>query len=333
MTRFTRTALAALITLTHLATLGQGQAATQNLQQLGYVGGNTRTLVLTDLRDLLLADAEVPDFQPPSPGAEKPLEPEGDAAKIAVRAKEWQRMLNLWIEPPLDPKLDALQVLDNGTVVAQLSDADHAWLRRFLELQRRERVPVQVECTILEGAKGSLAKLVPKRAGNFLSTEERIALIAAAKRATGVHVLQAPSLRVLSRARANLDCYNEFQYVKDYSLCVVQPGARTLAVPTVDSVKDGLGITARTVFLDGGKIGLEVQFERSLVAQPIRTKTVRLDVDGGRDFEVALPEVQTQRLEFAASLADGGSVYFLGPGSAPEKELLVLGTASGVKKQ
>ena len=159
-------------------------------------------------------------------------------------------------------------------------------------------------------------------------------LLAAAPKLQGVDFLDSPKLTMFTRSRGYLSTYDKVEYVKDWSLRVVEPGHRTIAVPEIASVRDGLGVSVRGALLDANRLGLEVELWRSVLKKPIRTANVRLDVDGGRDVEVALPEVDTQRMRSHVLIEIGRSVYFRGPGPSDDKEMLVLltvtrGDASG----
>jgi hypothetical protein len=322
-----RRAAACGLSLAAIVPFAFAQGVTGELPTLDKAFSDHRTLALTDLRDLLLEDAATPDFVHVEPGSPRPAEPLDDAAKIALRAREWQKMLLLWAEPPLDPERDKLQLLDNGTLVAQLTKEGHAWIARFLALQRGPRARLTTEFTLLEGAKGTLSAVVPRRPGNVLSAEEFSAAIAAAHAAVrpgSIDLLQAPSITLFVRSRADLSVFDSVDYVKDWRVRVVEPGKRAIAVPEIGTVEDGLGITARGVLLAPDRIGIEVELHRSTLTRPLRTEQVRLDIDGGRNFEIALPEVDKQRLTFQATLVSGSGVYFLGPGSRSDREVLVL---------
>ena len=113
-----------------------------------------RTLRLIDLHDVLLAEAAYPDIElpkdaePADEGATaaqhrhelgEPVAVSRDldeAARVAKRAVQWQVMLRIWMQPPLDADRDRLEMLPNGTLIANLTADAHAWLDEFLALQR-----------------------------------------------------------------------------------------------------------------------------------------------------------------------------------------------------
>jgi hypothetical protein len=323
------------------------QGATGELPTLDKSFGVQRTLRLIDLRDVLLADSEVPDYEPielgetQDPGAlrvavrmaagslppthPRRLEDMSVAERVAARGKQWQTMSRLWIQPPLDPALDRLEMLDNGTLIAQLTTPAHAWLDIFLAEQAGERRLVTMEFTLLEGAKGFAQSLLPRQVGNLLSAEECDRALAIVRGGPGgPDVLQVPKLTLFTRARANVSTFERVDCVKEWSVRVVEPRSQKIAVPTIATVHDGLGVTARSVMLEPGRIGVEVELLRSILTRPVRSEKVQLDIDGGRNFEIALPEVDTQRLKFQAALAPGGALCFVGPASSGDRELLVL---------
>lgn len=161
-----------------------------------------------------------------------------------------------------------------------------------------------------------------------LAPEDLERLLAAAPKLPGVDFLNAPKLMMFTRSHGYLSTYDKVEYVKDWSLRVTEPGHKTIAVPEIGSVRDGLGVGVRGVELGTNQLGLEVELWRSVVKKPIRTASVHLDVDGGRDVEVALPEVDTQRMRSQVVIEPGRSVYFRGPGPSEDKEMLVLLTVT-----
>lgn len=376
-----------MLVLLALLPLTSNPAGAQVTQQppTGDTRSVARSLRLLDLRDLLLVDSEVPDFEEGHLGSapsnadqayqdraaraawmrakvyslREPSTPPTDAERVAERAVQWQSMLRLWIEPQLTPELDRLELLANGTLIAQLPAEGQAWLDRFLTLQRGERTQFTSEFRILEASKGTFDALLPagkqdptlesstlelrghtlesatvdgngilRPGANLLTPQDVERLLTAAKSQPGVNLLMAPKLMQFTRSRANLSTYDEVAYIKEWTVEVIEPGQRSIAVPNIATVRDGLSVAVRGVQMHKGLLGLEIEVALSVVKRPLRTRTVRLDVEGGRDVEVGLPEVQSQRLRSHLALEPGRSAYFRGPSTTAGKETLVVLTVT-----
>jgi hypothetical protein len=236
-----------------------------------------------------------------------------DSEKLADRAQQWQAMMQLWIRPQLIAGKDRLEMLPNGTLVASLTAEGHAWLDRFLALQLAERKLITTEVHLLSGPKDVISGLFPRGKAEFLTTEERDQLVEKARRTEKVEVVLAPKLLLFERSRVNISVYDEIEYVKDWSVHTVEPGKRKIAVPTLDTVADGVSVTMRCVTLEGGQYGVEMNLQRSKVAQPLRTASVHLDVEGGRDMELALPVVDTDGIKSVLALESGAVAVLESP--------------------
>ncbi len=115
-------------------------------------------------------------------------------------------------------------------------------------------------------------------------------------------------------------------YVKDWRLETVEPGPREIAVPTIESVFDGIEATSRAVPLAADRFGLELSFESSKLERPIPVLTAGAsDPTGGR-LEIALPKVNKVKLDTKVVLADGASLLLVTASSEEGREVAVAVT-------
>jgi hypothetical protein len=76
------------------------------------------------------------------------------------------------------------------------------------------------------------------------------------------------------------------------------------------------------VLLERELYGIELDFVRTQVAQPIATKSVRLTDD--KQVEIALPEVAKVHVASSVKLAEGASVLFCAASTKQDRDLAVI---------
>ncbi len=237
-----------------------------------------RTVRLIDLHDILITEAAYPDFEPPAedvePGDERateiahrpqtrapaPVSPEvEEARRVAKRAVQWQAMLRLWMQPPLDAERDRLEMLSNGTLLANLTPDAHAWLDEFVALQRDQHFMFGTQFQIVIGPKEVIRRILPSGKDQvFLSEAESERMLSQAKEESKSDVILAPKFVSFFRTRCSISTYDKIAYIKDWTVETVEPGHQQIADPHVSTVRDGFGILVRGVALAGDRIGLEI---------------------------------------------------------------------------
>jgi hypothetical protein len=291
-----------------------------------------RSLKIIELRETLKSDVDTLNFstgvfttvgrswkpitdkeQPAAPATSAPTTPRADDSElIAKRASEWQDMLVHWIQPALIVGHDTLQLTRDGTLIANLTADAHAWLDRFLALQRETRAMVAVEVTFITCPREMIDRFAS--AGNpcVISAEDAKQLRADARRG-GIPERISPA-RLIGWVRVwnQVSVLDSSNYVKDWTITTVEPGHREVAVPQIGTVDDGNSVDVRAVPLDATHVRLEIDASRSTVMRPIETKKVKLAIEGEREVEIALPEVNKVRLKSQISLEYGGYALFCG---------------------
>jgi hypothetical protein len=298
-----------------------------------------RTLKLIDLRGLLKSDAASTTFgtytmvmsgrskaasaAKESATAEATAAPAkghpDDAELIAKGAVEWQDMLVHWMPPALLGPQDKLQVTRDGTLIANLSAEAHTWLDHFLGLQREPKSMVSLQVDFITGPRGAFDLYFGDRTGNgtangtpcMLAPDTAQQLLAEAKPGGPIKRLSS-ALVGWVRAKNNVSMLNRSNYIQDWTITTVEPGRREIAVPVIGTVEEGHRVDLRAVPLDATHVGLELDATQSTVKQPIATQKVKLDIDGGREEEIALPEVTKVGLKGQISLEYGGYALFAG---------------------
>lgn len=301
-----------------------------------------RTLELTDVRDLLRADVDVPEFaigalkanrpvkatatpKPPAASAEATHPPShrDDPAAIAERAAALQELLELWVRPALDKGQDVVKVTGDGTLIANLTAPQHAWVSRFLALQRDPSSMIDTRFRILSGPRGCFERHLPAAETRFLTQAEAEALLGEVTRDARAEIVSSPSILGFPRRRSYISVLNQFNYVKDWSLEIVEPGHREIAVPELGTVQEGLIVEVRAVMVEATRVGLEISLSQSKLAQPIATAKVPLGRDG-QEVEVGLPEVTKVDLTTQLALESGHWALFAAPSIDRDRDVAVL---------
>ncbi|MCE9594055.1 MAG: hypothetical protein K8S98_07675 [Planctomycetes bacterium] len=304
-----------------------------------------RVLRILDVRDLLEADARrtastngdvVPAAAPternpargePAPACEldAPNKPTPNAPlSLATHAVEFQEVLERWMRPALDRTKDALQVTQDGTLIAHVTAEGQAWLDNFLALQRREPVLLDMQFCFLSGKKARFDALLPNGGVAFLTNAAAEKLIADSKSGNDISIMQAPRIVAWPRQKNVLSTLDQVAYVKEWRVETVEPDHQQIADPLVDVVQSGILIESRAVLLDEKRIGLETVVTQSDLKIPIATKKVKLAIHGGIEVEIGQPEVTTVSLRTTVMLESNSYALFRGPLAGGDRDVVVL---------
>lgn len=218
-----------------------------------------------------------------------------------------------------------LHMNERGSLSANLEEVEHSRLVELLERLRSFVDLVSFEVRLVEVPKAVAAKLGIEGDSMLTSTEDRDVLLASL-RAEGMNLLVAPKLAMRSLQAASLQVGESLNYIHDWSVTKVEPGAVEVLDPLVMEVQLGTYVQARAVPLPDGKLSLSVEIQYATMERPLRTQRVQL---GSREVEVALPEISAQRVQVELTVAPKATTLLPIPSEA-DKLLLVFVTADVV---
>ncbi len=197
----------------------------------------------------------------------------------------------------------------------------HAWIREWLALQRSGAL-LDVQASFIEAPAGRFEELGSDPSAPAALDARQLERLRIAQQAEDVELLASPRVLFPATSMAVLSTQEQVTYVKDWRLVVVEPGARELAVPTLDTLEHGLRLEVLGTLLPDGTIGLEVGASHTKLLH-LRPFELRLR-PSEQTVELALPE--TQRISFSSRvvLADGASILLGGMVHEPGRQLSLL---------
>lgn len=232
--------------------------------------------------------------------------------------------IETFVDPPLDADLDELRPVGEGSFIALVTGAQHAWIERFLDRQRVDGTLLDVQARFFRAPHDQFAALGIQEG----STTGDAAWLSGILRELGrrpetFEVLSSPRVLVHNGQAATVELKDQIAYVRDWKVEVVQPGNRRVVDPVVDTVSFGTTFAVAGWRLSEGEFGLDVDLERSALQQPITTLPTSLP---GTDetVEIALPEIRRTRLDSVLVLADGAAAAFLARDVEDGFDLLVI---------
>lgn len=295
----------ALVRISEVQALAQGESQ----------AAGSRSLVVYDVADVLARNAGEPEA----------ADAVGYAASIAQRGATLADLARAFLEPAFDRERDRVEATATGTVIAQLTPAGHAWLAKFLELQRANDCLIDSQFQLLTGPNGAFDALVPKDAGFArISAADAAEFVAKAQAGESCEVVLAPRLVTFNRQKGTLSVLDQVSYVKDWTIELVEPGHRAIAEPNVDVVQSGLVLELRGVVLDPTGIGAQIELTQASVEQPIPTRKIRLPIAGSTEVEIGLPQVQRVGLRANVALEPGSVAILRAPFQEDGREAVVL---------
>ncbi|NQU47954.1 MAG: hypothetical protein HQ519_04850 [Planctomycetes bacterium] len=241
--------------------------------------------------------------------------------------KDLMEYLTTYMQPPYDKSAQSLKVqrhAQDRLLLAYLLPEQHKWVADFFDLQRQcstwqAMVSASVYVFRPEDLKGlKLKKGDALPLGSAAEIKQMRDLIAQ----SNLEMIHSPKILALPGKEAEIVVKSQISYLRDWHLVTVYPGPAEIADPQVEVVEEGLELKTRALQIGPNTYGLSVAIQYSKVRLPIPTHSMKL---GGRDLQVALPELHTSQIETTLSLPSGGGAAFRLPSPAnPDEELLMI---------
>lgn len=237
---------------------------------------------------------------------------------------EFADLLKTYMKPEFDGRSQRIDVLSAGTIVAQVTDDQHAWLDGFLRRQHMATDTIEIEVRYFIVKRGAFRVLGERASWVYATRAEAEAALA--KLPPDKDVLAAPRVVCRNLHAVSVSTANEVAYVKDYEIRFVEPGDSAIADPVIDVIQEGLFLNSRAFELAAGAYGLSLETTKVDVKRPIRTTKRRITAWDGRDVEIALPEVERVRFRADVTLVEGGAALFVAADNDDDRDLALLVT-------
>lgn len=279
-----------------------------------------RTLAIYDLADLKAPPGMDMRYEEESPDGSRFRE-RIEADRVALLEKS----IRNYVRPKFARGLDELQVHQQTVFVVTATAEQHAWIRRFLELQRAADAPfLMLESQHISGSAEQIEQL------GFLGPTQILADASEAQRALAkledpqreLVRVSAPRMVISPGTPCEISLIDQVSYVKSYEVVYVHPGPVAIADPVIDVISEGIRSKFSGVQIEPGLYALDVEVERTEIERPIPTKEVQVAVEVTTPVTISQPTVLTSKLSSTVLLRDGAGVWFRVPDG--DQELLIM---------
>ncbi len=251
----------------------------------------------------------------------------GDGPQPFQGEKDLLEYLTTYMQPPYDKSVQSLKVQRHAhdrLLLAYLLPEQHKWVAEFFDMQRQcSTWQAMVSASVYVFRPENMLGLKLKQGDALpLGSAAEIKKMRDMIAQSNLEMIHSPKILALPGKEAEIMVKSQISYLRDWHLVTVYPGPAEIAVPQVEVVEEGLELKTRALQIGPNSYGLSVAIQYSKVKQPIPTHSFKL---GGRDLQVALPELHTSQIETTLSLPRGGGAAFRLPSLAnPDEELLML---------
>ncbi len=266
-----------------------------------------KTIAIYDVRDLV-----------EEPRAENPA---ASASVMRDRIESYMEIARELMPRPYAADEPRLEAPSPGMIVLDGTSGQHEWMRQFLDLQRRSAFDLlMVDVQFAEMPDAAFESV-------FENGQPRVDLTDADLRdriftLAGMEVLTSPRLTVRSGMRASITLARDVRYVKSYEVFEhVEPGDRTVEVPVIESLMDGLRFDGRATLVAESEVQVDFEMELNELQRPIREESTPLG-------PVGVPVVTSVEIGSTVTMKLGGTVAF--PARHGERRLAVFLTVSRI---
>jgi hypothetical protein len=242
-----------------------------------------------------------------------------------------------FVQPPLRAG-EEIKSLGEKIVVMLARPAQHAWLRRFVDLNKNlDSQLMDVNCRFVRMNKRSFQKIAEpllSRSGKRLQHailakgRKTTTFLATLQKRRGVDIVQAPRLCVYPAQRANMSILSQMTFVKDFHAEFDEKGKPTSIDPVVGVVQDGMLLDCTCGVIEEGMAGLSVHALWSDLKQPIKEVELKIK-DCDSTLKIGVPEVDVAEIKADVRLPLGGTVMFELPESK-SGHMVVFVTVSSI---
>lgn len=288
-----------------------------------------RFLTLYDVRDLvdeLASPAQksaTPDAEPSSQSAE--------AARKAAHAQALQLLqgaVQNHIQPPLGAGGAALHATNEHVLVLNGTAAQHEWMQSFcLRLRRDGLSLVKVETRCVEIPRDALRSLgLDTPPMGAVQPEHEVAIaqvLANADRKEGWKLIARPEVLLHPLSQGSVAILDEFAYIKEWQVTMVQPKRTLIADPVIDVIQEGYTFEFTVTPVPENQYAVAMKFRRATVERPIETRKVRVATDPASESEISIPVVTRMTIESTFTAAKGKAIAFVTPANDSDRDLVV----------
>lgn len=282
-----------------------------------------------------VADTKTADSKASDPKAKEMPSIDAQSSDAALESfdhsRKWQEAKALaeiaqrYMQPAFAPEHEQLDAPSEGMLVANLALDQHAWLTRFLRLQKVQTGATEIAVSVVEGPRGSFRDVGLKDPSTVFADPGALASIrqrlAHDERFT---ILSSPRIATLNGQQGSISVLNQVAYIKDWKVTIVEPGPQEIADPTIDIVQDGFVFDMRATVLAENSYGLDLAFKVSKLERPMASRKMRISATNDKEVEIGVPIVTKIHFESNLILADGASAAFTTASPEHDKDIAII---------
>jgi len=258
-------------------------------------------------------------------GAEDSTIQTGETTRRADAAGRLASLIEAKMTLDAQQQLTRIEVGAPGSLIVEGGPKCLAFIRDFLETQRRMTAPLSITMSLIEAPHELLGQLgVEGSSMLFDDTAAYRKMLTQLMDAKDVEIVSAPQLALGLRSNASVSVLNQVSYVKDYELRIVEPAHQELLDPVIDVVEEGIVVDLVGVPMPGGTVDFNIDVNYSQLTRPIPTFKTRIGAGDAHEVEVSLPEVSKVNINALISMRPGSSALIASAAPDKTRDFIVL---------